>query len=215
MENLFKAKAVGETQVGWRTRRHAQSSHQAETDAFKCGRCQQRKCTYYQMQTRSADEPMTVSVVALLHALANDRLSSRTFMRVGKQPEYTLMQLSCCSSPRDVSSPNRCTVSRGCFAWRLTALTTELRQQVEIQLSVSSRASQRIGRARVGVYSHAVCRVERYDLPCIVPYGSRWYGQTPGGEGMYNRKRPKVLLITISGSSGLATLPPTSLASSS
>ncbi|WVO15360.1 transcription elongation factor S-II [Cryptococcus depauperatus] len=48
-ENLFKAKAVGETQ--------------AETDAFKCGRCQQRKCTYYQMQTRSADEPMTVSKV--------------------------------------------------------------------------------------------------------------------------------------------------------
>ncbi|ODN97321.1 transcription elongation factor S-II [Cryptococcus wingfieldii CBS 7118] len=47
-DNLFKAKAVGETQ--------------AETDAFKCGRCQQRKCTYYQMQTRSADEPMTVSV---------------------------------------------------------------------------------------------------------------------------------------------------------
>ncbi|WVQ81352.1 transcription elongation factor S-II [Cryptococcus sp. DSM 104549] len=44
-DNLFKAKAVGETQ--------------AETDAFKCGRCQQRKCTYYQMQTRSADEPMT------------------------------------------------------------------------------------------------------------------------------------------------------------
>nr|ODN90589.1 transcription elongation factor S-II [Cryptococcus depauperatus CBS 7841] len=47
-ENLFKAKAVGETQ--------------AETDAFKCGRCQQRKCTYYQMQTRSADEPMTTFV---------------------------------------------------------------------------------------------------------------------------------------------------------
>jgi transcription elongation factor S-II len=44
--NLFKAKAVGETN--------------AETDAFKCSRCQQRKCTYYQMQTRSADEPMTV-----------------------------------------------------------------------------------------------------------------------------------------------------------
>ncbi|KIR52655.1 transcription elongation factor S-II [Cryptococcus gattii Ru294] len=46
-DNLFKAKAVGVTQ--------------AETDAFKCGRCHQRKCTYYQMQTRSADEPMTVS----------------------------------------------------------------------------------------------------------------------------------------------------------
>jgi transcription elongation factor S-II len=46
--NLFNAKAVGETN--------------AETDAFKCSRCQQRKCTYYQMQTRSADEPMTVSL---------------------------------------------------------------------------------------------------------------------------------------------------------
>jgi transcription elongation factor S-II len=31
---------------------------EAETDAFKCGRCKQRKCRYYQKQTRSADEPM-------------------------------------------------------------------------------------------------------------------------------------------------------------
>ncbi|KAL4297763.1 hypothetical protein GQ457_12G003120 [Hibiscus cannabinus] len=31
----------------------------ATTDQFKCGRCGQRKTTYYQMQTRSADEPMT------------------------------------------------------------------------------------------------------------------------------------------------------------
>lgn len=30
----------------------------AETDAFQCGRCKQRKCRYYQKQTRSADEPM-------------------------------------------------------------------------------------------------------------------------------------------------------------
>lgn len=34
---------------------------QAETDAFKCGKCGQHKTRYYQMQTRSADEPMTVS----------------------------------------------------------------------------------------------------------------------------------------------------------
>jgi len=34
----------------------------AETDQFKCGRCNQRKCKYYQMQTRSADEPMTTFV---------------------------------------------------------------------------------------------------------------------------------------------------------
>jgi transcription elongation factor S-II len=29
------------------------------TDMFKCSRCQKRQCTYYEMQTRSADEPMT------------------------------------------------------------------------------------------------------------------------------------------------------------
>jgi transcription elongation factor S-II len=29
------------------------------TDLFKCGRCQKRECTYYELQTRSADEPMT------------------------------------------------------------------------------------------------------------------------------------------------------------
>lgn len=34
----------------------------AETDAFQCGRCKQRKCRYYQKQTRSADEPMTTFV---------------------------------------------------------------------------------------------------------------------------------------------------------
>ena len=34
----------------------------ASTDMFQCGKCKQRKCTYYQMQTRSADEPMTTFV---------------------------------------------------------------------------------------------------------------------------------------------------------
>jgi transcription elongation factor S-II len=29
------------------------------TDLFKCGRCHKRECTYYELQTRSADEPMT------------------------------------------------------------------------------------------------------------------------------------------------------------
>ncbi|ORX56068.1 transcription elongation factor [Piromyces finnis] len=37
-------------------------SQQAETDQFKCGKCKSRKCKYYQMQTRSADEPMTTFV---------------------------------------------------------------------------------------------------------------------------------------------------------
>ncbi|CAG8558334.1 11227_t:CDS:2, partial [Paraglomus occultum] len=38
----------------------------AETDAFRCGKCGNRKCTYYQMQTRSADEPMTTFVTCTI-----------------------------------------------------------------------------------------------------------------------------------------------------
>lgn len=38
------------------------SAKRATTDQFQCGKCRQRKCTYYQMQTRSADEPMTTFV---------------------------------------------------------------------------------------------------------------------------------------------------------
>ncbi|KAF2305783.1 hypothetical protein GH714_008179 [Hevea brasiliensis] len=37
----------------------------ATTDQFKCGRCGQRKTTYHQMQTRSADEPMTTYVTCI------------------------------------------------------------------------------------------------------------------------------------------------------
>jgi len=32
---------------------------------FKCRKCKQRECTYYQLQTRSADEPMTTFVTCL------------------------------------------------------------------------------------------------------------------------------------------------------
>lgn len=35
---------------------------EATTDMFRCGKCKQRKCVYHQMQTRSADEPMTTFV---------------------------------------------------------------------------------------------------------------------------------------------------------
>lgn len=35
------------------------------TDMFRCGRCGKRECTYYEMQTRSADEPMTQFVRCL------------------------------------------------------------------------------------------------------------------------------------------------------
>ena len=37
----------------------------AATDEFKCYKCKKRKCTYYEMQTRSADEPMTTFVTCL------------------------------------------------------------------------------------------------------------------------------------------------------
>ncbi|KAI9128813.1 hypothetical protein K1719_000296 [Acacia pycnantha] len=35
------------------------------TDQFVCGKCRKRECTYYQMQTRSADEPMTTYVTCV------------------------------------------------------------------------------------------------------------------------------------------------------
>lgn len=38
------------------------NKQEASTDMFKCGKCKQRKCTYFQMQTRSADEPLTTFV---------------------------------------------------------------------------------------------------------------------------------------------------------
>ena len=34
----------------------------AATDTFTCRKCKGNQCTYYQMQTRSADEPMTVYI---------------------------------------------------------------------------------------------------------------------------------------------------------
>lgn len=34
----------------------------ASTDSYTCHRCKKRECTYYQMQTRSADEPMTIFI---------------------------------------------------------------------------------------------------------------------------------------------------------
>lgn len=39
---------------------------EAATDEFKCGKCKERKCTYYELQTRSIDEPMTKFVRCLV-----------------------------------------------------------------------------------------------------------------------------------------------------
>ena len=38
---------------------------EAMTDQFRCSRCKKRECTYFEMQTRSADEPMTVFVTCI------------------------------------------------------------------------------------------------------------------------------------------------------
>jgi transcription elongation factor S-II len=38
---------------------------EASTDNFQCHKCKSRECTYYQMQTRSADEPMTTFVTCI------------------------------------------------------------------------------------------------------------------------------------------------------
>tara|TARA_A200000113_G_scaffold110820_1_gene99518 strand:- start:3969 stop:4478 length:510 start_codon:yes stop_codon:yes gene_type:complete len=38
---------------------------EASTDNFTCGKCKSTKCTYYQLQTRSSDEPMTCFVNCL------------------------------------------------------------------------------------------------------------------------------------------------------
>ncbi|KAI4331642.1 hypothetical protein MLD38_029810 [Melastoma candidum] len=55
--NQIKEKALFDCQRG--------GPPKATTDQFKCGRCGQRKTTYYQLQTRSADEPMTTFVTCV------------------------------------------------------------------------------------------------------------------------------------------------------
>ncbi|XBW36634.1 hypothetical protein QEN19_002206 [Hanseniaspora menglaensis] len=50
-ENLFNAQGA--------------TLERAATDRFQCGKCKQRKASYYQLQTRSADEPLTTFVECL------------------------------------------------------------------------------------------------------------------------------------------------------
>ena len=38
---------------------------EASTDDFTCFKCKSKKCTFYQLQTRSADEPMTTFVTCI------------------------------------------------------------------------------------------------------------------------------------------------------
>jgi len=38
---------------------------QASTDMYQCRKCKSKRCTYYEMQTRSADEPATIFITCL------------------------------------------------------------------------------------------------------------------------------------------------------
>jgi len=48
-----------------REKRQLEGDKSMATDQFLCGRCHKRECTYYEMQTRSADEPMTIFINCL------------------------------------------------------------------------------------------------------------------------------------------------------
>jgi DNA-directed RNA polymerase subunit M/transcription elongation factor TFIIS len=48
-----------------REKRQLEGNRSMATDIFQCNRCHKRECTYYEMQTRSADEPMTIFITCL------------------------------------------------------------------------------------------------------------------------------------------------------
>lgn len=54
-QNLMEQRMKRETKL-------LEGNTEGTTDQFRCNRCNKRKCTYYEMQTRSADEPMTIFV---------------------------------------------------------------------------------------------------------------------------------------------------------
>lgn len=57
-QELIKAKSI-------RDKNKFEQNLEAATDTFTCRKCKSKKCTYYQMQTRSADEPMTIFVTCI------------------------------------------------------------------------------------------------------------------------------------------------------
>jgi DNA-directed RNA polymerase subunit M/transcription elongation factor TFIIS len=46
-------------------KRQLEGNRAMATDRFLCTRCWKRECTYYEMQTRSADEPMTIFITCV------------------------------------------------------------------------------------------------------------------------------------------------------
>jgi|TARA_R110001599_G_scaffold218310_1_gene416609 transcription elongation factor S-II len=56
-------KMVDEKKI--RDQNRAAPKLEASTDNFTCRKCKSKECSYYQLQTRSADEPMTTFVTCL------------------------------------------------------------------------------------------------------------------------------------------------------
>ncbi len=54
-DELIKAKVI-------RDKSKFETNIEASTDTFTCRKCKSKKCTYYQLQTRSSDEPMTIFI---------------------------------------------------------------------------------------------------------------------------------------------------------
>jgi transcription elongation factor S-II len=48
-----------------RENKQLEGNRSMATDQFLCTRCWKRECTYYEMQTRSADEPMTIFITCI------------------------------------------------------------------------------------------------------------------------------------------------------
>ena len=57
-DELIKAKSI-------RDKSKFETNIEASTDTFTCRKCRSKKCTYMQLQTRSADEPMTIFINCL------------------------------------------------------------------------------------------------------------------------------------------------------
>jgi len=55
---LIKAKSI-------KDKNKFEQNIEAMTDIFTCRKCRSTKCSFYQLQTRSADEPMTIFVTCL------------------------------------------------------------------------------------------------------------------------------------------------------
>jgi transcription elongation factor S-II len=58
-ESLIKAKSI-------RDKNKFEQTIESMTDTFTCGKCRGKQCTYYQMQCKSADEPMTIFCQCIL-----------------------------------------------------------------------------------------------------------------------------------------------------